>query len=383
MHLTSPAPIFHSLHLSHYKLGFNSSVEALPNNYVHLTIYDVDFTWKPGQHVFICIPRFGIVESHPFTIATPASNSSDQLQLYIRVHSGLTKKLHRYAVKQQESLPQQSSSSSTRKTLRTFISGPWGTSPTTQIDQSESLILFATSTGASFIIPHLQYAVASASGILQRIALYWIVRHESQLDWFRDEILEVLNGARRKGVEVHIQLFVTGTSAATGHTLSKTYSTSTSASGPSTAPSLQENEKLSPAEDTFDKSKVATTTTTTLRTTSLSSSEAGSRTHNPHPDREPCSDPTSGPRSSLLLNALSTPITSLPMMHTPSRAITLDPLIRPVVEDTAGQTAILACGAPGLLAQIRNYVAALSDERGVHKGTGAQGLWVWTENYGW
>jgi hypothetical protein len=61
----------------------------------------------------------------------------------------------------------------------------------------------------------------------------------------------------------------------------------------------------------------------------------------------------------------------------------LDDLIRPTVEESDGETAIVGCGGASFLARLRNYTAALSDERAVHKGTGAQGIFLFTENYGW
>ena len=61
----------------------------------------------------------------------------------------------------------------------------------------------------------------------------------------------------------------------------------------------------------------------------------------------------------------------------------LDPLIRPLVEEAWGETGILACGGAEFMRSTRNYVAQLSDERAVHKGTGAQGLYLFCETYGW
>ena len=65
------------------------------------------------------------------------------------------------------------------------------------------------------------------------------------------------------------------------------------------------------------------------------------------------------------------------------RPRSLDALIRPTIEDSEGETAIIACGGAAFMAEVRNYTAALSDERAVHKGTGAQGIFLFTETYGW
>jgi hypothetical protein len=56
-------------------------------------------------------------------------------------------------------------------------------------------------------------------------------------------------------------------------------------------------------------------------------------------------------------------------------------LIRRAVEATAGETSVVVCGGPSLASRVRNCVAALSDERAVHKGTGAQGIHLHVEEY--
>jgi hypothetical protein len=62
------------------------------------------------------------------------------------------------------------------------------------------------------------------------------------------------------------------------------------------------------------------------------------------------------------------------------RPASLDALIRPTIEDSEGETAIIACGDAAFMAEVRNYTA---DERAVHKGTGAQGIFLFTETYRW
>jgi hypothetical protein len=58
-------------------------------------------------------------------------------------------------------------------------------------------------------------------------------------------------------------------------------------------------------------------------------------------------------------------------------------MIRPPVEAALGETAVVTCGGAEITAQARTFVARLSDERAVHKGTGAQGIYLFTESYGW
>ena len=71
------------------------------------------------------------------------------------------------------------------------------------------------------------------------------------------------------------------------------------------------------------------------------------------------------------------------ILTTSGRPPSWDALIYPTVVQAEGETAIVACGGRGLMTEIRNYAARLSDERAVHKGTGAQGIYFFTATYGW
>ena len=56
--------------------------------------------------------------------------------------------------------------------------------------------------------------------------------------------------------------------------------------------------------------------------------------------------------------------------------------IRAPVEAARGETLVAVCGGVGLASYVRNAVARLSDERAVHKGSGAQGIYLHVEAFG-
>ena len=58
-------------------------------------------------------------------------------------------------------------------------------------------------------------------------------------------------------------------------------------------------------------------------------------------------------------------------------------IIRKVLEKAEGESAVVVCGPAGLSADVRRSVVSLSDERAVHKGTGAQGIYLHVEQFGW
>ena len=59
----------------------------------------------------------------------------------------------------------------------------------------------------------------------------------------------------------------------------------------------------------------------------------------------------------------------------------IEKLIREPVEAAWGETAVVVCGGQEIVARTRNCVSRLSDERAVHKGTGAQGIYLHVEEY--
>ncbi|KAF4537499.1 FAD-binding domain-containing protein [Lasiodiplodia theobromae] len=58
-------------------------------------------------------------------------------------------------------------------------------------------------------------------------------------------------------------------------------------------------------------------------------------------------------------------------------------ITRRVLERALGETAVVVCGPPALACDVRAAVVRLSDERAVHRGTGAQGVWCHVEGFGW
>jgi hypothetical protein len=55
--------------------------------------------------------------------------------------------------------------------------------------------------------------------------------------------------------------------------------------------------------------------------------------------------------------------------------------IRDVVESTGGETSVVVCGGRSLASTTRNKVASVSDKRAAHKGTQAQGIRLFVEEY--
>jgi ferric-chelate reductase len=59
------------------------------------------------------------------------------------------------------------------------------------------------------------------------------------------------------------------------------------------------------------------------------------------------------------------------------------PLLWELLEQADGETGVAVCGPLGLSSDVRRTVVRCSDERAVHKGTGAQGIYLHAECFGW
>jgi hypothetical protein len=59
----------------------------------------------------------------------------------------------------------------------------------------------------------------------------------------------------------------------------------------------------------------------------------------------------------------------------------IEAMIREPVEQAWGETGVVVCGGREIVARTRNCMSRLSDERAVHKGTGAQGIYLYVEEY--
>ena len=311
-------------------LGYEARLEPLPGDMVKLTIENVDFLWVAGQHAYISVPRVRTFELHPFTIANAAHTGRDgqskQLMMLIKAHSGFSRRLHKAAT----------DSASNSRTYIAFLSGPWGNPP--DLIHYETVILVACSSGATFVVPLLQDLVMKRA-CARKVVLHWIIRCEEHFGWFERDLVTL--GKAAHDSHLSLQMFVHVTQYRINVTQErdsekeavKTFfavdSNLDSSSSSSVAPSENEGTPLTPAE------------------------ASNSQSHGP----------------SLSLRYGGRP--------------SIESVIRPAVEAAKGETAVVVCGGLAITAQTRTFVATLSDERAVHKGSGAQGIFVFTETYGW
>jgi len=370
------------------RIGYRTELHALPGETTRVVLKNIPFTWSPGQHLYIWIPRIGFLETHPFTI----SNISSDLPT---------------------SLPTPNASGPTTTTTCTFIQGPYGSHP--DWNTFETLVLISASTGASFTLPILESLLADPCCV-RKCHFILLVRRAPQCSCYLHRLRVAARSHRHPNLVVSIHVAVTGVDDGDdeeGRIEGELQGRC--ACGP---------EK--PGAGCMCGSDEATTKAAEKRISTISISDDSSSS-----DREPapgscCAPPAAvkeEPRSCCAPpvitnervsvssdgnttpfqtrasskvptdtkgNKLTTTISPVPSISTsPTRDVhfvarrpMLNHTIRTAVEEARGETCVVVCGGKSLSGSVRNEVARLSDERAVHKGTGAQGIRLWVEEFG-
>lgn len=111
-------------------------------------------TWAPGSHVMIGIPRFGLVQSHPATIMSIPSSHNGEVVLLLRAYKGFTRRIYEENHKRPREIPddvslQEGQSRSTMKQYAALINGPYGSSHA-EFVSFKTVVLIAGATGVTF-----------------------------------------------------------------------------------------------------------------------------------------------------------------------------------------------------------------------------------------
>lgn len=333
-------------------------------------------SWTPGSHVLLAIPRLGFGQSHPATIASIPSSHNGDLVLILMGHKGFTHRIHRTASRCDASPSPESkkegdlqSPISSNQTYLAMIGGPYGGSHSDPA-AFDTVLMISGSTGITFMLSNLlslAHRVQSGRLPLRRVEFVWVVKQVCWTSWVAEEVTSAVQDLREKGIEVKVTIHVTCDDSLTGLLDENTKSGCACdlSSGPcccdeeiQPAPSLEGKEFQDSSDDitelkggvsvTISKEKEATTTTTAL-------GKSFSRSSNPK---------------------------NFPFALVSGRPDMLE-LVWNLAEQAEGEMAVLACGPLGLSTGIRNCVARVSDARAVHKGTGAEGIYLHVESFGW
>lgn len=110
--------------------------------------------WRPGAHVFLKVPRLGLIQSHPATIASVPSSHDNDLVFVLKGHKGFTNRHLQFANSSTTALlpMTQQDTIAPQQTYTALIDGPYGG---THADFAafDTVLLIAGSTGVTFILP--------------------------------------------------------------------------------------------------------------------------------------------------------------------------------------------------------------------------------------
>lgn len=396
-----------------------AELTPLSHDTTRITIPNPPMGWSPGQHVFLSCHSVVPLQSHPFTIASIPSDG--KLEFLVKANKGGTLRLFRHAEKNHV-LPT-SAGEVTLRTKSVAIEGPYGRMR--PLKQFDSVVLFAGSSGASFTVPLLRDLVrtwSTAVAVTRHIRFVWVVKSKGQLGWFATQLSEameavrLLQGGERGGrdVEVAMSVYVT----CDGSFVEEQKSLLT-ASDPSPAQAAHGSVEPSPPSGLDEKAELRKEEAQEVHEIREIDPRAGSETSGPQPqacgpdgtcccittiDSEDdavatactcnCSPPAAASPDTKPSSSSTTSSTSATLR--PSSKPFLDPaivvlggrpqpcnIIRKVLEQALGESAVVVCGPQGLVDSVRTAVVGLSDERAVHKGTGAQGVWLHCEGFGY
>lgn len=392
-------------HPEHRKSGAMNSFWAgkgeltpLAGGYTKISLKHTSLSWKPGQHVFVSCHSVVPLQSHPFTIASLPQDG--KIEFIVKSEKGGTGRFFRHAEKI-ASLP--GAGSAQFKTVA--LEGPYGR--VRPLRQFDSVVLFAGSTGATFAVPLLRDIVlgwqeGNAPGtffrpggvVTRHIRFVWVVKTREQLNWFVTQLDEVTSAVAKLQsgglqVDVEMSIYCTCDESFTEEHKSRRRSL---AHG-----SVEEVDNAT--RSSFDEKKETSSIRESVR--ELGSQHADNHTcgggtccctSTIEDGREETKNPTvccCGTNSSTDKDApqssQSSASSNKTLLH-PSIAVFAgrpNPrnVIRKSLEQARGESAVVVCGPSGLVNSVRKSTVSLSDERAVHKGTGAQGIYLHCESF--
>lgn len=336
------------------RLGHAAQLRTVGNSITIVTLKDVHFSWRAGQHLYLWLPAVGPLETHPYTIACshrlPDACICNSVQLVVRVHGGFSKRLYNFARRQEQANKRSAH-------LTAFVAGPFGEPP--RWDIYETLILISASTGTSFTLPILESVLQKQKRKIctKRIDFLLAARQGEEVGYYIEQLQKAMEKADEVGIELRVHVALTR-DGGDGKSIVQSVSGDELAS-PGPAPSRPDAEKVVPVNVDVEKGSAASEASASPR-----------RRNSPAPINSCCcgGDEATGESARGQIHRITT-------------RPDIERFIRDAVEATGGETSVVVCAGRSLVAKTRNFVARLSDERAVHKGTGAQGIHLFVEEY--
>ncbi|RMZ74323.1 Ferric reductase transmembrane component 3 [Pyrenophora seminiperda CCB06] len=393
----------------------------LPHNTTRIVVQNPPISWTPGQHVYLSCHSVAALQSHPFTVASVPEDG--KMEFYIKAEKGGTRRFFNYAEKSNISLEV------SKKTLSVTIEGPYGC--IRPLRQFDSVVLIAGSTGGTFTMPLLRDLIqgwrenvridtgsgqsifkAPIGAVTRHVRFVWIVKSRGQLSWFSEQLSSIYTDyqalqSELRDIKLEMSVYVTCDESFTEE--HKSLLSGITAPKPNPWPRQQGEHgtvqyRLRPPStaDKDDVSKPKKTEEQAVQELASSDTEPQQPCTcydtvdetDPPASKPPCccskdaaepSTPT--PAHCRDSSSATTTATTQVPLHPAIALYAGRPksrdIIRRSLEQALGESAVVVCGPQNLVADVKHDVVYLSDERAVHKGTGAQGIYLHTESFGW
>lgn len=405
------------------KKGFwacEAEFTSLPHNTTKIVVRNPPVGWKPGQHVYLSCHSVVPLQSHPFTIASIPEDG--RMEFYVKAEKGGTKRFFSYAEKSGR-LPEASA-----KLKAVTIEGPYGT--LRPLRQFDSVILLAGSTGSTFNMPLLRGLIqgwqenanrdtlkpksllqAPSGTVTRHIRFVWVVKSSGQFSWFSEQLSSIYTDfealqEKLRDIKLEMSVYITCDPSFTeGHKslLSGVTATALPRQNKASHGAVHYNDATSKPEAEKQKDiaihEIRSNGTTNLEAQDRCYTQPASPPNSssscccraPVSEKDPLTHRKvcrcSAQSASSTASAQSRPASFTSSPHpgiavSAGRPQTRD-IMRRSLEQARGESAVVVCGPHGLVADVKKHVVALSDERAVHKGTGAQGIYLHTESFGW
>ena len=280
--------------------------------------------------------------------------------------------------------------------------------------QFDSVVLLAGGTGTAFIIPCLRDIVAAWKGESQqtdsktrqaatkRIRFVWVIKSRAHLSWFDSQLqtaLAAVDECRRSQPdlirEIEMSIYITCDEALepTTNTMDRTICSQAQTATLSIAETHDEKGGITQKEDNVTVQPLSSSSSSSNQpatgclpnggcccTARVEDEDEITEQH-----RCTCSGHAAVRTSPVIKKktdekAISPAQNTIPILSGRPQPRTI---IRKVLEKAEGESAVVVCGPRGLSDDVRRSVVSLSDERAVHKGTGAQGIYLHVESFGW
>ena len=191
---------------SSFLIGEEAAITLLPQNAIKITI-PTKMRWRPGQYVYLRLPRISVIQSHPFTIASLCSDDFPSaygekyrdMILVFRPFQGFTREAFQKALEH-----------GPYKIYSAFVEGPYG-GMQREMAAFDDVVFFAGGSGITAIASQLLdliKKIRDGKAITKSVKVIWALKGPEMMTWFQEELRICRDYAPSNIVSCHF--FLTG-----------------------------------------------------------------------------------------------------------------------------------------------------------------------------